>query len=71
MKCCLCHLGFHEGTTVYDMKQEDGTPNHFHVSCYYQTSQGSMGFNPHREWVYGVVEVSPQLDLFNLRNQPL
>jgi len=69
MKCTLCHLGFHEGTTVYDMRQEDGTPNHFHVSCWYQTSQGSMGYNPHREWVYGR-EATHYVDLFVSRNQP-
>ena len=68
MKCCLCHLEFRKGNKVYDMNQEDGTPNHFHLSCYYETSQGRMGFNPHREWVFGC-EATYYVDLFNLRNR--
>ena len=70
MKCTLCHLAFRLGDVVYDMNQEDGTPNHFHRSCFYETSQGSMGFNPHREWVYGH-EATHYVDLFNARNKPL
>lgn len=53
MKCNLCHLPFREDETVYDFNQEDGTPNHFHTSCWYQTRQGRMGYAPTKEYVYG------------------
>lgn len=56
MKCFLCHLPFRKNDPVYDVACEDGTINHFHRSCYYETRQGRMGFNPSKESTYQGVE---------------
>lgn len=51
-----------KGDEIYDYPQEDGTPNHFHPSCFAQTSQGSAGFVPKKRYIYGEIrEVSPDI----------
>jgi hypothetical protein len=59
VKCSLCHLPFQNGNVIYDMKNDDGGKNHFHMSCFYETRQGRMGYAPSAEYVFG-----QQLELF-------
>lgn len=49
----MCHMPFRDGDTVYEMNQENGTPNPYHMTCFYETSQGRMGYSPTREYVFG------------------
>lgn len=70
MFCILCHLPFQSGEVVYDMKCDDGTFNHFHIACFYETRQGLMGYTPSREFVFGR-EATYYVDLFISRNKPI
>lgn len=44
MKCNLCHMPFRKGDTAYLFLREDGTPEHYHPSCFAETEQGRMGY---------------------------
>lgn len=71
LKCTLCHMPFRpptehfKGDEVWEFNRDDSGKNSFHPPCFRQTSQGGMGFKPHRMYIFGKEE---QLDLFQVRN---
>ena len=53
MNCNLCHRPFQNGDTVYHFSRGDGTPAQYHMVCFSETSQGSMGYLPERVTIQG------------------